>query len=33
MICKDTPTYGDWVIFNIGQVVDKACVYTMKGQW
>ena len=21
------------VIFNIGQVVDKVCVYTMKGWW
>ena len=24
---------ADWVIFNIGWVVDKACIYTMKGQW
>ena len=24
---------ADWVIFHIGWVVDKACVYTMKGQW
>ena len=24
---------ADWVIFNIEQVVDKACVYTIKVQW
>ena len=24
---------ADRVIFDIGWVVDKACVYTMKGQW
>ena len=23
---------ADQVIFDIGQVVDKACIYTMKGQ-
>ena len=24
---------ADRVIFDIGQVVDKAYIYTMKGQW
>ena len=24
---------ADQVIFDIGRVVDKACAYTMKGQW
>ena len=24
---------ADRVIFDIGWVVDKACIYTMKGQW
>ena len=24
---------ADWVIFDIGWVVDKACIYTMKGWW
>ena len=28
----DTPNV-DRVIFDIERVVDKACVYTMKGQW
>ena len=23
----------DQVIFDIGWVVDKVCIYTMKGQW
>ena len=24
---------AEWVISDIGQVVDKVCVYIMKGQW
>ena len=24
---------ANWVILDIGWVVDKVCIYTMKGQW